>query len=177
MGVSSYWNDLKYCHCEGSNWYKLTIETWVCRAPNESVCTGVFLLCLLTECLSHCLQSCRTRHQICQVNLLTWGRLFLFRVSLHLHMQSWRVTLVNGANSSSQFQFVVLYNWLPLNTLWARAARSAPSPLLIFLHTPWQLQLKCDFSITKAKDKQKIFHLKFTSPDLLSFCSTVLFWR
>lgn len=26
-----------------------------------------FLLCLVTECLSHCLQSCRTRDQSCQI--------------------------------------------------------------------------------------------------------------
>lgn len=92
----------------------------------------------VTKCLSHCVQPCRARDQSCQINLLTWGRGYSSSVSLHLHMQSWRVTLVNGADSSSQFQFAVLqYNWLPLNTLWARAARSAPSPLLIFLHTPW----------------------------------------
>lgn len=64
-------------------------------------------------------------------------RLFFFRASVDLHTQSWRVTMVNGADSSFQFQFVVLqYNWLRLNTLWARAGRSAPSLSLIFLHTP-----------------------------------------
>lgn len=64
-------------------------------------------------------------------------RLFLFIVSVDLHTPSWRIILVNGADSSFQFQFVILqYNWLLLNTLWARAGRSAPSLSLIFLHTP-----------------------------------------
>lgn len=66
-----------------------------------------------------------------------YKRLFPLRVSLDLHTEPWRVTLINGADCSSQFQFVVLqYNWLPLNTLWARAGRSPCSPLLIFLPTP-----------------------------------------
>lgn len=95
-----------------------------------------FLLYLVTECLICHVQSYRTKDWYCQINPLTYVK-FLLRVSLDLHTQSWRVTLVNGADSSSQFQFVVLqYNWLPFNTLWARAGRIAPSPSVIFLHTP-----------------------------------------
>lgn len=90
-------------------------------------------------------------------------------------MQSWRVTLVNGADSSSQFQFVVLwYNWLSLYTLWARAARSAPSPLLIFLHTPWHSSsLKVTFPPLRVKASRKFpFKIHISRSSLvLQYCA------
>lgn len=45
-----------------------------CREPKLISLYRSFLLCTVTECLSHCVQSCRARDQSCQINLLAWGR-------------------------------------------------------------------------------------------------------